>query len=122
MDFKIDTATGDIDLSTNDLVLLDHIEAVAQHLRIRLRFFLGEWFLDQRVGIPYVEKILGKVGRRENVVRAIFRKVILTTPGVEALRSLDLTYTGETRLLTLEFDADIVGADEPISFLEEMVI
>lgn len=121
MDFKL-TSGGDLDFSTDDLVLLDHIEAVAQHLRIRLRFFLGEWFLDQRVGIPYFEKILGKVGRRENVVRSILRKAILDTSGVEALRSLSLTYTGETRLLTLEFDADIVGADQPITFIEEMII
>jgi len=121
MDIKIDTATGDLAIENGDLVLLDGPEAIAQHLRIRLRFFKGDWFLDTRIGIPYFEQILIKAPN-ENVVRAIFRKVILETPGVEGLRSLSFTYDGAARRLTTEFDADIVGADVPISFVEEMII
>lgn len=120
MDFKLDT-TGDIDLTTGDLVLLDGPDAIAQHLRIRLRFFLGEWYLDQRVGMPYFQTILVK-GARLNIVRAIFRKAILATPGVEGLRSLDLDYAPATRRLTVTFDADIVGADALVRFEEEMII
>lgn len=120
MDIKLDT-TGDIDLTTGDLVLLEGPDAIAQHLRIRLRFYLGEWYLDTRIGIPYFQTILVK-GARLNIVRAIFRKVILTTPGVEGLRSLDLEYEGVTRKLTVTFDADIVGADAPVRFEEELIV
>jgi len=121
MDLKIDTATGDLAIENGDLVLLDGPDAIAQHLSTRLRFWKGDWYLDTRIGIPYLEQILIKAPN-ENVVRAIFRKAILDTPGVEALRSLLFSYDGAIRRLTIEFDADIVGADEPVSFVEEMII
>jgi len=120
MDLKL-TTDGDLDFSTGDLILLEHPDDIAQHLRIRLRFFLGEWFLDQRIGIPYFEKILIK-NPNEAVIRSIYRDVILTTPGVEALRSLELSYDEILRKLTVEFDAQIVGADQPLSFVEELIL
>lgn len=119
-DIKLTTA-GDIDLTTGDLILLEGPDAIGQHLRIRFSFFLGEWYLDTRIGIPYFQTILKK-GARLNVVRAIFQKVILDTPGVEGLRYLDLDYEGTTRALTVTFDADIVGADQPVHFEEELII
>lgn len=120
MDIKLAT-DGDIDISTGDLVLLTGAEAISQHLKIRFRFMLGEWFIDQRVGIAYFQTILVK-GTSLNVVREIFRKVIVTTPGVAKLLSLDLVYAGVTRVLTVTFEANIVGADEPIRFVEELII
>lgn len=44
MDLKLDIASDDIDVSTGDLVLVEGTDAIIQHLQIRLRFFLGEWF------------------------------------------------------------------------------
>ena len=120
MDIKLDT-TGDIDISTGDLVLLTGIEAIAQHLRIRFKFYLGEWFLDQRVGIPYYETILVK-GTSLNIVRSIFRKVIVETPGVTKLISLTLDFTAASRSLSVAFTANVVGEDEPVEFLEELII
>lgn len=121
MDHKIDTATGDIDLSTGDLQFVDGPEAIAQHLRIRLRFFLSEWFLDRRIGIPYYQRILVK-NARTNVVLAIMRKAITTTPGVLSLISIDTVYESAIRKLTVRFDARIEGSDEPLSFVEEFII
>ncbi len=120
MDIKL-TNTNDIDLTTGDLVLLDGIEAVAQHLRIRFRFYQGEWYLDTRIGMPYFQIILLK-GARINIITEIFRKAILDTPGVEKLYSLDLSYDGATRVLSVEFEADIEGSDETIRFEEEFII
>lgn len=119
MDIKL--IGGDLDLSTGDLVLIDGPESIAQHLRIRLRFFLGEWYLDQRVGIPYFQTIFLK-GAKYDVIREIFRKAIVNTPGVIEVLNLELEYIDTERLLRVTFDARVVGADVPLSFTEEFII
>lgn len=121
MDLQVDTTTGDLALSNNDLVLLDGIQAVAQHIRIRLRFFLGEWFLDSEVGLPYYQQILKK-NPNENIVRSVLRKAILTTPGVQEISSFSFEFEGSTRVLTVNFVAKITDSDEPLVFDEELVI
>jgi len=120
MDIALTTA-GDIDLSTGALQLLEGPAAIAQHLHIRLNFYLAEWYLDQRIGIGYFQTIFVK-GQPLNVIRSIFRKAIETTPGVERLLKLDLDFAAATRVLTVPFDANIVGADTPVHFEEEFVI
>lgn len=119
MDIKLDT-NNDIDLSIDDLVLLDGSESVAQHLRIRFRFFLGEWFLDQRVGIPYFEKILIK-NARTAVVTSIFRDVILSTPGVSSVENLGIDLDSLTRRATLTFRAN-TDFGETLEFTEELIV
>lgn len=101
MDLKLDT-NGDLDITDSELSLTSGAEAVIQDLQIRLSFFLGEWFLDTRQGIPYYQQILGKKPRL-NVIRAIFRKAIMTTTYVNQIEELTLDYDGATRLLVVDF-------------------
>lgn len=101
-DIRFNPSTNDLEFGSGTFELVDGVEAIAQELRIRLRFFLGEWFLDSRLGIPYFEKILGKK-RRQNLIDAIFKKAILTTPGVSSLTRFSQRYEGETRTLFLAF-------------------
>ena len=120
MDFKLTVDGTDVDLSTGDYVLVDGVDAVRQSLLIGLQFFLGEWFLDQRVGIPYFEKILGQKPR-ENIVRSIFRDAILKTPGVASLSSLIVDFDGTTRRLDVSFRAKTVDG-EIVDFDEELIL
>jgi len=48
---------GDLDISGNHLTLTDGIEAIRQHLKVKFQIFLGEWFLDESVGVPYFQQI-----------------------------------------------------------------
>ncbi len=121
MDLALKTLDHDLDFSTGDLDLLEGAEAVAQNLRIRLQFFLGEWFLDFRQGMPYFEKILVK-NPGTNVVRSIIRKTVTSTPGVLALIALNTTYEGTIRKLTVAFTCRITGTDAPLEFTEEFII
>jgi len=82
-DLKLDTF-GELDLSSGDLQFVTGADAVAQHLRIRLRFFLGEWFLDTRVGIPYFSVFFIKQPNLA-AIEAIYRRAIQTVPGVDSL-------------------------------------
>lgn len=81
------------------------LEAVAQELWIRFRFFRGEWFLDDRTGLPYMQSILGKktpIG----IISQIFKNVITTCPGVASLTTFNLTRLPNRGLL-LTFAAQL---------------
>ena len=103
--------TGDLDLTGHRLNLITDEAAIEQNLRIRLRFFLGEFFLDVRQGIPYFREILIK---NPNIllVQSIFRQAILSTTGVSAVNSLTTDLDASTRTLSLTFSATLdTGAE-----------
>jgi hypothetical protein len=52
-------SSNDLVIENGDFVFARGIDAVAQSCRIALQMFEGEWFLDQSVGIPYWQQILG---------------------------------------------------------------
>lgn len=98
-DIKLNTA-GDVDVSEPDLQLTSGIEAIDQHLKQRLRMFLGEWFLDNRIGLPYFQHILKK-NPDPIVIDSVYKRQILTTPGVLELLSFNLDLDIPTRKLTV---------------------
>lgn len=99
-------ATGDLDLSTNDLQIVDGIQAIRQELQIRYRFFLGEWFLHPEEGTPYQLHVLKK-NPNEAKVRQVFADVALTTPGVEEIRALTTSIDNATRTLTVNLELGV---------------
>jgi hypothetical protein len=106
-------------IEKGDLVLVDGKDAIEQHLRIRLKTFKGEWFLDQRVGVPYFQNIFIRAPNLA-VVNAIYRKAILSTPGVTGVDSLLVSLDRGTRHLSVSFAAQT--ADGVISYAEETEI
>lgn len=101
MDLRLDTTTGDLYLdSTGSTTSVTGREAIAQHVLIRLRFFLGEWFLDRREGVPYWEQILV---RNPDIaaVQEAFRQTVARTPGIASVRTLVLALDGPSRTLTI---------------------
>ncbi len=110
MDLKLDTATGDLAIENNDLVLLtDPRDSIEQHWRIRLLTFRGEWFLDQRIGIPYYRDVLIKLPNL-SLITAIFRAATVQTPGIAKVDSFNLTFEAVNRTLTI--DAEGVLEDD----------
>lgn len=117
---KLD-ATGDLDFSTGNLELITGIEEIRQKLTVRLQFLLGEWVLDQRLGMPYVGNILVK-NPNFSVIRSIFRQAILKTPGVESLTRLVFNFDAATRNLRVTFQAIITDSDEPLNYDRSFII
>ncbi len=95
--FKHD-ANGDIDKTFKFTTTLK--EYVALRLQENLSFFLGEWFLDQRQGLPYFKKIIGQ-RFDPAVLDSIFRRAALLTPGVATVNALQLSFDRRTRKLSL---------------------
>jgi hypothetical protein len=118
MDFKLDETTWDFALdSTGNLQTVTGREAIAQHVKIRLRFFRGEWALDTREGTPYWEQILIH-GASEALISEIFRRVVAETPGIASVRQLGLSIDRQTRTLTVArleavtTDGELITADD----------
>lgn len=89
--------------SAGRAVMLDDLaQETAQRLHIRLNFFKGEWFLNLESGTPYYQRIFRKAPP-DKVIRAVFRDIILGTPGVAALDKF--SYSIVNRVLRLNFTA-----------------
>jgi len=123
MDFKLD-ATGDLDITNNSFSLVEGAAAVKQHCQVRLKFFLGEWFLDTRIGVPWFQQILVK-GVSTTMVQQIIRDVILGTPGVKSIDAFSMVLNDATRELAVEvsgkLDAD-VGEDSYEWSFDELIL
>jgi hypothetical protein len=118
-DLKL-TADHDLDLSTNDMQIVTGDDAIVQHLKIRLQFFLGEWFLDEGVGIPYWTDFFIK-DPNLTAIRSYYRQTIVTTPGIASLTSLELDLDGATRALSVDFAAKKDDGEELV-FDERFVL
>lgn len=118
MDLKLDS-NGDLAIEDGDLVLIDGVEAIAQDCEVRLKFFQGEWFLDQRLGVPWFQKILGHKPRL-NAVSQIIQKAILTTPGILAITDFALDYEGATRTLSISFTGESESGS--FDFTTELIV
>lgn len=104
MDLALDPQTGDLLLESGRLRLATGLDAIAQDVTMRLRFFLGEWFLDTRIGVPYFQDILVK---NPNIPRAtqLLRQVVQETPGVTSVDRFDFTLDAQARKASVAFSA-----------------
>jgi hypothetical protein len=99
---------GDLRLENGDFVTISGGDLVRQKLATRFKFFLNEWFLDQREGVPYYRDVFVK-NPDLDVIRSVFRQVIRSTPGVRAIRKFVLRFDQSARRLSFEFS--VVAAD-----------
>ncbi len=78
----------------------------AQRLHENLCFFLGEWFLDQRLGLPYFEQIIGQKPDL-GLIDTLYRRAIQATPGVAVIKQLKLAFDRATRALSVRVEATL---------------
>ncbi len=94
---------GDVYLKNGTVEITSTLgESVAQELFCRFRMFLGDWFLDPTIGIPYLQLILGEktpVG----VIAQIYRNVITGCPGVKTLTQFSLSGPDSNRQISVAF-------------------
>lgn len=98
-------SNGDMALTSAGLpFFIGGVDEAIQRLRVRFLFFLGEWFGDQLLGVPYFEHVLIK---QPNLilVRSLWRQLILDTPGIVRLDRLTESYDPKIRELRPVFEA-----------------
>lgn len=109
---------GDLLMRNGDLVLTSDADPrgtnnVAQDVIIRLRTFLSEVFVDQSLGVPYYQQLLGQKSASPTW-DAVLQNVVLQTPGVRELTTWSSQANTRTRTLTVNFAA--VTSSGPISY------
>ena len=91
-------------------------------LRHAIETWRDEWFLDRRVGLPYLETADGYVTEAEAIlgppydaarIARIVRPVVLGVPGVTGIRELVSGFDGGTRAMSLRVRAITAFGDLP---------
>ena len=99
---KLNVDTGDLVIEDNNFVFISGSDRLRQNLLTRLRTYLGEWFLNINMGIPYYQDVFKK-GLPLAQITGVFKEAIVTTPGVEELLKFDADYTNNNRNLLIDF-------------------
>lgn len=85
-------------------LVTDRATAAAIKLADRFKMWLGEWFLDIRQGVPYIQTVFVK-NPDISAVRQLFRQIILTTPPIVTCNDVQLVYNPQQRQLNYNFAA-----------------
>lgn len=100
-DFLMD-ASGDLAVVNGDFAVaggdtdLVNTAAVMQAIKIRVRFFLSEYYLDESIGVDWLGQILIK-NPDPLVVRELLRAAIAGVPDVVEVLSTELVNDGDRR-------------------------
>lgn len=86
--------------------LVDSPEAVAQIIGTRLWLWRGEWFLDNSVGMPWLQDILGV--RTLRLANSIIRGYIANSPGVQQVVKYTSDLVSSSRKFTAEATVDTI--------------
>ncbi len=96
---------GDMALSAAGIpFFIGSSDEAIQRLRVRFKMFLGEWYRDQNLGVPYYQHVLIK---QPNLVliRSLWRQLILDTPGITGINRLTESFDRVARELRPVFEA-----------------
>lgn len=88
--------------ATGNLVLVYDAEAIGQHIRQRLMFWKGEWFLNEDAGIDWTRYVLGRPPSEQDIAEAVIKREILATPGVTEILEFSASYDRRSRGLLIE--------------------
>lgn len=117
---KLD-ADGDLALGKEKFLVTDSAAEAAQNINTRLKFFLGEWFLNTADGTDWFGKVLGK-GSPEASRESVIRRRILLAPAVAGMTA----FSTDTAIATRQFsvNASVVsksGESADINFVQAIV-
>lgn len=99
MDVKL-TPTGDVDLSTGDYQLIEGTEERAQQVARNLKTWLGEVFVDSRIGMPWRRDVFKRPASL-SLIKARIRQMVLATDGVAAVLAIQLDFDSASRNLAI---------------------
>ncbi len=102
-DFLLD-ARGNRVLVNADYGFADDLVAVGQGVRVRVSLFLGEYWLNEALGVDYLGSILIK-NPVEIVVKGLISRAIADTPDVTQVVDTGYALDGRTRTAAVSYTA-----------------
>lgn len=104
VDLALDPTSGDLALTDGEATAAHGLDAIAQLARISLDLWRGEWFWNAAEGLPMVGRVMAR-GTPLEEIKSVFRRALLTVPGVQAVNSLEVVRANTTRSLQVIFTA-----------------
>ena len=101
-DIALNSNSHDVVIADGDVLMIDDKARIAQQAKIRLLRWRGEWFLNTRDGLPYIEHILVKNPNLLHV-RELLHDELRTIEGVKRVPKLMLSMDRQNRVLTVNF-------------------
>jgi hypothetical protein len=111
-DFLADS-NGDLAVVNGDFATVAGEAAVEQGIGIRLSMFKGESFLDEDVGLPWLQDILIK-NADPAAVRALLNAEIASVPDVTSVLGTELVDEGN-RESSVAYQVTTVYSENPLS-------
>jgi hypothetical protein len=102
-DLAFDNA-GDLLIEDYDISFVSGVDQIVQNLAFRLRFFLGEWYLDTEAGIPYYQDFFIKAPNQIRV-ESVLKQEILNTEGIVDLTAFSSDFNSSLRKFSVIFSA-----------------
>lgn len=107
MDLLLDRDTHDIVFVNGECPVTQLLtDVVAQRLKVTLYTFLGEWFLDTTIGVPYFQQIFGKV-RSKSTADLIFQQIIANDRDVIEILSFKSELESGSRGYSMTFQVRV---------------
>ncbi len=85
-------------------------EYVAQKLKIILKIFTGEWYLNNTIGIDYYGKVLVK-NPNLGEIEDIYKIKILSVEGTDEITAFNLTFNTAIRQLIVIFTVTLTNGE-----------
>ena len=98
-DFAISELTSDFSIKNGCIVISYDANEVVQRVKMRLKWLLGEWFLDTTKGLPWFQQIAG--GKNTNNAVMLIRDQITSTSGVDSINKINVIYDAQKRSLSI---------------------
>jgi len=116
IDIKLNSE-GDLYFEKGQLVLFEKEEEfTVQQLAIQLKTYLGEWFLNNTLGVPYFQVITQK-GNNKVLIDSIFRSKIIANENIVSITRFNSTIINSE--YSLDFTA-ITTSGEIISVQQDI--
>lgn len=100
----MDIETNDLAIVSGDLGIATGVTAIQQDLQQTLQLWLGEWFLDTTVGVPYRQQILVK-NPSIDLVQADLINAALDVRGVVEIIDFSIEYDSTNRAASVFMSA-----------------
>ena len=108
---------GDIEFNNlHNLKMVEGLEEVKQRNKLRIGTNQGEWFLNLRFGIPWLEMLRNQ--EPPSRFRAEIARVLNDDPAIDSIEEINIEFTRESRDLRIDFTAIVDGE----KIREEVVI
>lgn len=94
------TLNGDWTFGKGRANYLTASKAIAQNVKTRLRSFLGDWYLDVKHGVDWIN-LLGNLNTERRIIRAVERTV-LKTFGVVSIGKIEIVQRDNNRGIIIQ--------------------